>query len=399
MARRMAFGRYDVAVFGGFATYAACSLVVPVALVPMARELGFPLAAGGMSAGGALPAGRTAGIVLSMLGCGFLAGRWGLRAPLGVALGVLATAMLAAGLAPAYAAVFLALTVAGLAEGVIEALATPAIQRLHPAEPGRYINFSHAFWSVGVLVSVLAVGWLLSAGVSWRWLLGGAGAVGLLPATIFLLPGRNSRRTAIDLHEAVPWRQTVAHAAAILRRRRFWLFFVAMLFAGGGEMALTFWSASFIQLQFSAEPRAGGVGTACFAAGMMAGRLGWGYLVVQHRLRRLIVGSAIAAAAVSLPLTWAPSLGWTFALLALAGVGVGPFWPSIQSYAADRLPVDTTMLFILLSCAGVPGCGLATWLVGAAGDAIGLRAAFLIVPACFLAIAGLMALDRTPAKR
>ena len=45
-----------------------------------------------------------------------------------------------------------------------------------------------------------------------------------------------------------------------------------------------------------------------------------------------------------------------FLLLFLCGVGSAPFWPSIQSLCVDRLPrLDSTLAFIVLSCAGVPG--------------------------------------------
>ena len=51
---RLRFGRYDYAAFATFVAYAACSLVVPIVLVTMARDLGFPLDRGGMTAGGGL---------------------------------------------------------------------------------------------------------------------------------------------------------------------------------------------------------------------------------------------------------------------------------------------------------------------------------------------------------
>ena len=50
----MTFGRYDYAAFTSFFAYAAGSVVVPVALVSLARDLGFSLEQGGMTAGGAL---------------------------------------------------------------------------------------------------------------------------------------------------------------------------------------------------------------------------------------------------------------------------------------------------------------------------------------------------------
>ena len=55
--------------------------------------------------------------------------------------------------------------------------------------------------------------------------------------------------------------------------------------------------------------------------------------------------------------------------------------------------LDSTMIFVLLSCAGVPGAGLLTALMGMCGDRWGLRGAVVVVPVCYLVMAGLIALD------
>jgi MFS family permease len=402
-SRRMIFGRFDYAAFLSFFVYAAGSVIVPVALVSLAEELGFPLAAGGMAAGGGLSLGRTLPMVVAMLLCGFAAGRWGKRRSFGWSVLLMGSGIALCAVTPSYGVLLLALMVAGLGEGVIEGLATPFVQDLHPDEPGRYINFSHAFWSVGVLVTVLLCGALLSAGVSWRWLIGAVGIAAAVPGGLLLLPGRSDRNP--DQHpEPLPWRRVRDQARAILRRPRFWLFFAAMFVAGGGEFCLTFWCASYIQLQFTPEPWAGGVGTACFAAGMVAGRVGWGYAIRQHQLHWLVLFSALAGTGITVFFPVLTDLGVFFGLLFLAGIATGPFWPSVQSRCADRLPeVDTTMLFILLSCAGVPGCGFFTWLMGYLGDGpAGLAGAFYLVPGCFLALALLVAADglgRSPTER
>ena len=69
-------------------------------------------------------------------------------------------------------------------------------------------------------------------------------------------------------------------------------------------------------------------------------------------------------------------------LITLCGVGVGPFWPSIQSVCVDKLKLDSTLTYIILSCAGIPGCGIFTWLQGAIADidSIGLRNSFFLMP-------------------
>ena len=88
-----------------------------------------------------------------------------------------------------------------------------------------------------------------------------------------------------------------------------------------------------------------------------------------------------------------------FLLLFLCGVGSSPFWPSIQSLCVDRLPrLDSTLAFIVLSCAGVPGCGFFTWLMGLAGDRFGLARSFALVPLSYLAMVALV-LAAAPSRR
>ncbi len=389
----MAFGRFDYAVFASFLAYASGSVVVPVVLVQLARALGFSLDAGGMTAGGALHLGRTLPMVFSMAGCGFAAGRWGKRRTFGWAVALMGCGMGLCAITPGYGLLFLALMVAGTGEGVIEGLATPFVQDLHPDEPGRYINFAHGFWSVGVTVTVLISGALLSAGVPWRLIIGAVALFSALPAALLLLPTESGRAPA-EAADPVQWRTVLGRAVAILGRPRFWTFFGAMFVAGGGEFCLTFWSASHIQLSLTPAPWAGGLGTACFAAGMVLGRTGWGFLLRQHHLRPLILLSALVGAAVTLCLPRVGSAAVFFAGLFLAGIATAPFWPSVQSYSADCLPgADTTMLFILLSCAGIPGCGVCTWLMGLIGNRHGLGTAFYLVPACYLVLAGLIGAD------
>jgi MFS family permease len=392
----MRFGRFDYAAFLTFFVYAAGSVVTPVALVALAHDLNFSLEQGGMTAGGALQLGRTLAIVVAMLLCGFAAGRWGKRRTLGSSVILMGVGLGIAALSPAYGILFAALAVTGLGEGVIEGLATPLVQDLHPDEPGRHINFAHAFWPVGVLTTVLVSGALLAHGVSWRWITGMVAILSLVPAALLLVPVRAGGRAYPDHPEPLHWRTVRNQATTILRIPRFWIFYAGMFLAGGGEFCLTFWSASHIQLRYEASAWSGGIGTAGFAAGMMIGRIGSGYAIRQRHLKKLIVFAALGGTAVTLLLPFQAHLWAFFALLFLAGLATAPFWPSLQCLCTDRLPkVDTTMLLILLSCAGVPGCGFFTWLMGYLGNRSGnLGYAFLLVPGCYALIAALMGVDK-----
>lgn len=390
----MRFGRYDWASFLIYFAYAAGSMAIPMALVALARDLGFSLESGGLTAGGMLHLGRTVVMVASMLLCGFIAGRWGMRRSLGWSIVLMGFGLGLCAVSPFYGTLFLALLVAGFGEGIVEGLGTPFVQSLHKEDPGRYTNFSHGFWSVGVFVTVLLAGALLSWGVSWRIVTGGVALLALAPALLLLLPARSGHVYA-EHPEPLHWRVVWGHAVAICRLPRFWIFFAAMFVAGGGEFCLTFWCASYIQLNFTAAAWAGGVGTAAFAAGMALGRTASGYLVGQSGLRSLLVYTSLGGALVTFLLPMAGNLWILFAILFLSGVATAPYWPSVQSYCADRLKgVDVTMLMVLLSCAGVPGCGFFTMLMGWIGNqAGGLGVAFYLVPACYLTLAALIGLD------
>jgi MFS family permease len=393
-SRKMTFGRYDYAAFLTFISYAAGSVVLPIALLMLSRDLGFSLEEGGLAAGGALTLGRTLTIVLAMLYCGFAAGRWGMRQTYGWSVLLMGLGMGLCAFSPNYSFLFITLTLSGIGAGIIEGLATPFVQELHPKESGRYINFSHSFWSIGVVLTVLISGALLALGVSWRIVVGGTAATALLPALIVLWPESKGREYP-DHPERLHWRTVMEQAKCIVALPRFWLFFTAMFLAGGGETCLAFWSASYIQINFQTTAWSGGVGTACFAGGMVVSRLGWGYLIKQHQLKQLLVYSGLGGLVVTIFLPSLTGLWTLFGVLFFAGIAIAPFWPSLQSYSADRLPkCDTTMLFILLSCAGIPGCGLFTWVMGyIANQGVGLGKAFYLVPLCFLLLTILVGYD------
>jgi fucose permease len=251
------------------------------------------------------------------------------------------------------------------------------------------LNFLNGFWSVGVLLTMLLGGDMLTRGLSWRIIVMVLGVVSLASGILYLL-NRRERPQHVVQHSSSVLRDKVT----ILRSGRFWVFWLMMVFAGGIEGAYTFWTASYFQLELGTDPRAGGIATACFAGGMIAGRFASGFLVRQHQLYYLMLGSALLGLCTGLFLPLFDTVLLLFAVIAMLGLGVACFWPTIQSYAADRLPVDATVLFILLSCGGIPGFALVTWLVGYIGDAHGLRTAFMVLPALFIPLMGCFVAER-----
>lgn len=348
-------------------------MITPICLVVIARELGFNL-----TGGGAVEVARSLPIVLTLLLSGFLAGRFGKILSIGGSLLVVGAGLVLYSVAPTYAVIVIAAGLMGMGGGVVEGLLNPLVQEAHPTDPGRYLNITNAFWSIGVLLTALVGGELLSIGVPWRAILASVGAFSIAVGLIFLVLHRVAPQ-----HEAVGSKDVLGHKLAILRAPRFWLFAVMIALAGAVEGAFTFWSPSLVQLIYRDDPRAAGIAGACFGGGMIVGRFVFGALISQRHLHRLILLSAITGTLVSAVVPIIGNLWLLYVVLLLAGLSVACFWPSIQSYATDRMSVDTTALFILLSCGGIPGFAGASWLMGLLGDRYNLTVSFAVVPALF----------------
>ena len=385
--RKWKLERMDFAAILGFLAYSSSAIVTPICLLELGKDLSFSLAGGG-----GIEAVRTSVMLVILVASGFAAAKWGKAAILALGSLVLAAGMFAYALAPVYSIVLMAMIFVGLGGGIIEGLVNPLVQDSHPQDSGRYLNFVNAFWSVGVLSSVIVVGDLLTRGVSWRILIAACGTLGILAGILFAVFGAREGKPA-PAQTGTVVADTHRHIGRIVSLRRFWVFCAAMFFGGGAEAAFTFWSASYIQLQYGALARSGGLGTACFAGGMIAGRMLSGHYVHQKGLKHLIIVSAFAGIGVSALAFFVGSLPMFFVVLFFAGLSAACFWPSIQSYAADCMEVDSTMLFILLSCAGIPGFGFASWIMGIIGDAAGLRTSFAVIPFFFLVLALIILTD------
>ena len=385
-------GRYDYATYMTYISYSSCSVIVPVVLIEIARTLNFPLESGGQGAGGALQIGRSLFMVVAMIFCGFAAGKWGKRATIGTSVILMGLGIGLAAVAPSYGIIFLALAVAGFGEGIIEGLCTPVLQDLHENdEPSRYINFGHGFWSIGIVMMTLLVGLLLNLKVDWRYILGGVAFFAMFPALMFLLPEKKNPFKTEKVDVATVWQ----HTLKVLKSGRFWLFFALMFLGGGAEFGLTFWASSFVRMTFDATPMQGAMATLIFSIGMIIGRLGAAAIVPQKYLFHMLLGTAGTGILAGLVLPFAPSIWAAYGLFLLLGLACSALWPSSQGYCTDRMPfLDSTVVYIILSCAGTPGCGIMTWLLGKLGDNLSLKWSMLLVPVCLLLYVAILLFER-----
>ncbi|NQT61143.1 MAG: MFS transporter [Bacteroidetes bacterium] len=368
----MKINKIDIASSITFMVYAASIVLVPISLLKMSEELSFSL-----SGGGALEAGRTILLLLTLFISGMTASVFGKGRTIAFGLIITSASLFLAGFSHTYWGIMALMFIIGFGTGFAEALINPLIHENHPNDSSKYLNIINAFFSLGVVVAVLISGFLLTIGVSWRVLFIGLGVITLFPAMMLITLKKGIEESGQST--------SLSKWVACLKQPVFWLLAAAMFFGAGCEAAFTFWSASYIQLHFNALPSAAGIGTALFAGAMFVGRLLTGKLTRGHHYDRILMFIvSLIGIVISLTAYKAESIYLFYILLFAAGLTVAPYWPTIQAISTKLVDGDPTLLFILLSCAGIPGFGSASWIMGLIGDSYGLQKSLLLIPAFFL---------------
>jgi fucose permease len=346
--------------------FAVSAVALPVCLVNVSQEFGFSLTQAG-SLGFISAIEQFAILIFS----GFIAARFGKIRVLKTSLLILALGLLLFTQISTYVMAIAIIMIIGTGGAFLEALLTPLVEDLYPDDDGSKQNKLHAFWPIGVLVSTLTAGELLSRGVSWRWIFAGI-AMGTIVVYLFYPGNKKTQlpKTKVDFSQFKD----------IIKQPKFFMMGQALFFAGGAEGAITFWLASYIQLNMGGLPRAGGIGIAVFALGVFLGRLLASQLAKRFKLKQMIQWSTFLGIISSFSFFLVSQILTLYFSVFLSGLMIACLWPSIQTYTVRILPLDPTFIMVLLSCFGIMGFSSATLLMGIIGDASGLRISFMIVP-------------------
>jgi MFS family permease len=391
------------------------------------------------------------GLTVAILLVGRLADRLGFRAlmVLGAAMQIAGLALVSQ--ATAAPAAYAGGTLLGLGCGVADAILSPIVCAVYPERRSRMAGLLHSFYAIGLVVAVLVLLGVIRAGWAWRsallllaamiapygllvlalplpahahegdrrmparqvarrgafWLLVGAifmsgvtelGPGGWLPA--FVRQSAQSRQSAATNRGAMPLPvrgeghvpETHAHAPQTACEHG------TQDATPGGEAqpAQAGSAASAPQPAAQAQneqenPVAGALGLLAFGVTMAVGRLTTSAVIHRLGVRRLFaIGGALCAASLamaSLPMGPIWSAGW----LALMGLGVAGFWPTILATAGDRFPRAGASMFSILSATGNLGGVVGPVVIGLVADCWGLHSAMrlmALVPVAAMVLIG-----------
>jgi fucose permease len=260
--------------------------------------------------------------------------------------------------------------IVGMGSGIADAIVSPLVCAIYPERRTRMTGLAHAFYAIGVVVTVLLVLGLLNAGWPWRRAFVVLAALALPWGVISLfvrLPSQSHAGT-----ERLPARQVV-------RRGAFWLLMLAIFFGGVTEIGPSSWLPTFVEKATPGSRNAGGLGLLAFGLTLAVGRLGVSAIIHRIGARRMFALGGLLCMLSLVMAALAASTGGTVFWLTALGLGVAGFWPTIVGCAGDRFPQAGASMFSLLAATGNFGGVVGPMLIGLLADGLGLRTAMALL--------------------
>jgi fucose permease len=278
--------------------------------------------------------------------------------------------------APVRVVTLLGALLLGLGAALLIQLVPAVLAAIHSRTPAAAIGEANGLASAASVFAPLAVSGALAAGLGWRT---GYLAPPLLALVAIVLPVwrlalPNAPSSLIDSPSGTP--------APMLGR------WVDLLVAVSVEFCMIFWAASAFIAWYHASPSQAPALASLFLVGMATAR-GLSAPIIRRILDpRVLVLMCSACAAAGFALFWAaPTLVFAAAGLLLAGLGVALLYPTTVSRVVAAWPHMPDRAAARAALGSGIAIGGAPFLLAQLSDAIGLRAAFLIVPALLLVLA------------
>lgn len=337
--------------------------LLPVFLTTLSADLG---GAAGLTNEqlGRLGAITFAGLVTGILVSGPLADRLGARPFAIIGNGLIALGLVLLGKAPDYGTVCVASGVMGLGAGILDMILSPLVCALQPHRRTAAMNWLHAFYCMGAVVTVLAGSLALRAGIAWRTL---ALALTVLPAFVTL---------AFAVLRLPP---LIAEGGERMRLRHlvrapFFVAALAAIFLGGAtEAGMVQWLPAYAERTLGFTRWTAGMSLLYFSLAMAVGRIAMGLMGHRTNPFNMMLTCCWGSVALFLVACFAPWPGAALAACMAVGVAGSALWPSLLGVAADRFPQGGASMFGLLAALGNFGGVVMPWLVGVTADRADLR--------------------------
>ena len=154
----------------------------------------------------------------------------------------------------------------------------------------------------------------------------------------------------------------------------------ALVIFMSSEFSITFWGADLLRERHAFAPALAAASLSSVLAGMFVGRL-LGARLARWRNTETLIRVSVAITLAGFALVWLSPWGWAAVTgLALTGIGISVQFPLGLARAMRGSRGQNDRVSALSAVWGSIGIAIAPLLLGAVADAVGIHAAFLLVP-------------------
>jgi len=320
------------------------------------------------------------GTVVSGLVTPWLVGRLGRQMVAWIGLSGLATGIVGLWAAHAlWATITLAAICATCGSLVVNVIIATIADHHGPAGPAAISEVNAVAAGFG-LVSPLVIGAAVAIGLGWRP--GMAVAAGMI---VLLLVAARVLRVRIPAAQPVPKATTAGRLP-----RSYWVAWLCLVATTSVEMCLSLWVADVLRTHSHASPGVATAALSAIVAGMFAGRLAGGRLLLRWSAPRVLLG-ALTVSATGFAVFWLAEAPWLATLgLVIIGLGNALHFPLGISLAVARSGGQPDLAVSRGAFATGLAFGVAPFGLGVVADGVGPHTAVLLVPA-LLAVAAVIA--------
>lgn len=265
----------------------------------------------------------------------------------------------------------------------------------HGSKRAIALTESNVAASLSAVIAPLIVGLGTASVLGWRIALLAGAAAWVVMALIF-------RRTPVPEREHVV-QQTAAPAVRRPLPRRFWIFWLVILFGVMLEWSFSFWGADFLHGSVGLDASLASTLMSLFFLAMLVGRAAGSRLTHTTESSRLLI-YAIGLVAVGFPLLWLAHIPVINILgLFIAGLGVANLFPLTLAVVTSLVPEQSDVVSARVMQAAGAAVLIAPQVLGSLADRVGLYNAFgvialILIAAAILIVAGSRAPVPAPAN-
>jgi fucose permease len=267
----------------------------------------------------------------------------------------------------------LACFVIGLAATGVVSLVTTFLDQQHDEYSTAAISEANTFGAIGGILGPLFVGYVVSAGFGWRF--------GMLVAATAFIAVEVFRGSLASFN--VKKKQAEGHQHGKLSSNYWWAW-ALLITTAGPELMIMLWSSKLLQIQGGLDDGASVAAISCLSIGYIISRTAISYLS-RSMSNEFLLKIGFAIPLVAFWVFWSsPSAITMLIALGVCGLGLGMHWPVAigRAVQAGFNNPDKASSFAAYATGGA-GVVL-PFALGAISQSVGLKTAFLLVPAVLL---------------